>query len=136
MANWKENIPSASDDQEAKWNFAFWLQNIEYQFGTCESDKKLIKEWIIENNLYYSDEDEEKDFDQCLELGEKIERNFVTLSVEVAAKIQKKILPSISKKPIPVLVHELEYYDEIAEQNKRINSNGEADEFIKWISDF
>jgi len=34
---------------------------------------------------------------------------------------------------IPVLIHQLEYYDEIAEQNLRANPHGLADDFARWI---
>jgi hypothetical protein len=34
---------------------------------------------------------------------------------------------------IPVLIHELEYCDEIAEQNVRANPDGLADDFARWI---
>jgi hypothetical protein len=35
---------------------------------------------------------------------------------------------------VPVLIHELEYYDEIAEQNQRANPDGLADAFAAWIA--
>jgi hypothetical protein len=36
-------------------------------------------------------------------------------------------------RPIPLLIHELEYYEEIAEQNRRANPDGIADAFADWI---
>jgi hypothetical protein len=38
-------------------------------------------------------------------------------------------------RPIPVLVHELEYYDAIAMQNLAANPPGVADDFIRWCRD-
>jgi hypothetical protein len=35
---------------------------------------------------------------------------------------------------IPVLIHELEYYDEIAQQNRDANPDELADEFSSWIA--
>ena len=31
--NYKKNISNASDSDEARWNFAFWLQNEEIVIG-------------------------------------------------------------------------------------------------------
>ncbi|QEY26996.1 hypothetical protein [Neisseria zalophi] len=133
IKNWQESINLASNEQEAKWNYAFWLQNEEYQFGYSEDDKKVVETWIKELNLFYTDEEEDKYFDKCMELGEQISIVFTKLCVDVASEIQKNILPYLTNKKIPILVHELEYYDKIVEQNKIINPNGEANEFIKWI---
>ena len=35
-------------------------------------------------------------------------------------------------KTIPVLIHELEYYDTIAKQNLAANAPGVADDFVRW----
>lgn len=34
---------------------------------------------------------------------------------------------------VPVLVHELEYYDAIADQNEHCNPSGIAEEFVLWV---
>ena len=39
-------------------------------------------------------------------------------------------------RPIPVLVHELEYYDEIVEQNRRANPPGLTNDFAAWVDSF
>lgn len=35
--------------------------------------------------------------------------------------------------PLPILIHELEYYDAIAEQTERANPPGVADAFARWV---
>jgi hypothetical protein len=36
-------------------------------------------------------------------------------------------------KAIPVIIHELEYYDQIAHQTSAANPNGIAEEFVEWF---
>ena len=38
-------------------------------------------------------------------------------------------------KELPILIHELEYYDEIAEQNIEANGEKLVKDFSKWIFD-
>jgi hypothetical protein len=35
-------------------------------------------------------------------------------------------------RPVPVLIHELEYYDQIARQNEAANPPGLVDAFARW----
>lgn len=134
VKQWDEMKPEASDSNEAKWNYAFWLQNCELLIGDNEKDMEFISMWINDLGLNYSDEDEEEDFDRTCELGELITVGFVKACVYAARQLHTDgIIKSKFNKDIPVLVHELEYYDLIAEQNKAANPDGVADEFIAWI---
>jgi hypothetical protein len=36
-------------------------------------------------------------------------------------------------RPIPVLIHELEYYPQIARQTERANPPGLAADFARWV---
>ena len=38
-------IKNASNEQEAKWNYAFWLQNVEFEFGIDET-QAIVKSWL------------------------------------------------------------------------------------------
>src|SRR4051794_5573769 len=54
--------PIASDAAEARWNFAFWLQNDLGHLGDPDRDPEgfaLAQEWVRDLGLWYSDEDEE-----------------------------------------------------------------------------
>ncbi len=131
---WDKMTPKASDSNEAKWNYAFWLQNCELFIGENEKDIEFVNMWIHDLGLNYSDEDEEEDFDRTYELGEQITTGFVKACVNAARQLHiDGIIRAKFNRDIPVLVHELEYYDMIAEQNKVANPNEIADEFIAWI---
>jgi hypothetical protein len=131
-------LEDASDNAEAKWNFAFWLQNEELiigdNWGENLEDGERISQWIKENNLYYSDEEEDEDFDKALKLGDEITSRFVELCVEVVKKLHEEgVIEKKFGKALPLIIHELEYYDLIAEQNKRANPEEVIKEFADWI---
>ena len=45
----------------------------------------------------------------------------------------EKILTAKFGKELPILIHELEYYDQIAEQNIEANSEELVKDFSDWI---
>ncbi|WP_238916894.1 hypothetical protein [Clostridium sp. YIM B02555] len=138
MEQYESALEDASDNAEAKWNFAFWLQNEELiigdNWGENLEDGERISQWIKENNLYYSDEEEDEDFDKALKLGDEITSRFVELCVEVVKELHEEgIIEKKFGKALPLIIHELEYYDLIAEQNKRANPEEIIKEFADWI---
>lgn len=105
----RESMQDASDEQEARWNYAFWLQNAELCWGVGESAGD-VKSWLSEQNL--TDREDE------------VTEAFVKLLVDIVRDIHTMgLLRDKFGKEIPILIHELEYYEEIAEQN--ISANGE-----------
>lgn len=127
----------ASDVDEARWNFAFWLQNELGILGGHGSDPegaRLREQWIRQADLWYTDDEEDDDFAAATAKGEKITARFVELLVTAAQQLHADgTIERIFGRPIPVLIHELEYYDVIAEQNVRANPDGLADAFVRWI---
>jgi hypothetical protein len=125
----------ASDSSEAKWNYAFWLQNEVCVIGAAGTDGAVLRqEWIESLGLAYSDDEADEDFERCMELGEHITERFVALSVQVARALHDE--GSITGKfgrPVPIIVHELEYYDQIAEQTRTANPPGLTSEFEDWV---
>jgi hypothetical protein len=143
-AQWKSCSPSrgkssgwpiASDSNEAKWNYAFWLQNSLLKLGLPGTDSAaLCEEWLKADGLWYTDEEDEQDFDKCDEVAEAITQTFTALCVRIARSLHDSgIIEQCFKRPIPVLVHELEYYDQIAEQTEQANPPGLAKEFVAWV---
>ncbi len=114
------------DPAEARWNYAYWLQNELAVIGDSSHDSEsaaLRDEWI--KNL-----PEERDqphwviaafADACTGLARGLHRTSV---------IEKAV-----GRPIPVLVHELEYYEQVAHLTKAANPPGLAEEFLAWTRD-
>jgi hypothetical protein len=132
-----ETTDRASDVDEARWNFAFWLQNELGVLGDRERDPEgaaLRDQWVQAHGLWYSDEDEDDDFEAAMEKAERIAMLFDELVISLVQQIHADgSLVRIFGRPVPVLIHELEYYDEIAEKNVRANPDGLADAFARWI---
>ncbi|MDD7166079.1 MAG: hypothetical protein PUI31_05345 [Clostridia bacterium] len=88
-----------------------------------------MQKWIIENGFGYSGNDGCDDFNSDEE-DSVITKEFVNVLIGIVKDIHEKgILTDKFGKELPILIHELEYYDEIAEQN--IEANGED-----LVSDF
>ncbi len=126
-----------SDEDEARWNFAFWLQNeLDVIADPVHDPAGNFRRgsWIKELGLDYSDEEEEDDFDAATEKGEQITAAFLELLVSLTRELHATgILTEVFGRPIPVLIHELEYYDEIADQNRRANPSDLVEPFATWV---
>lgn len=103
-SNVKLNTSNALDEQEARWNYAFWLQNVEFYFEISNIEGKTIKT-----------------------------NEFVSILVEIVKDIHALgILKKKFGKEIPILIHELEYYEEIAIQNIRANGKELVEDFVDF----
>jgi hypothetical protein len=131
-----ESKHSASSAREAKWNFAFWLQNELKSVGKPSSEgSKLLEVVLKARGLWYSKEDEKDDFDRCMQIGDDITAYFVDACVRVAQALHEKgVIVQNFSRSIPIVVHELEYYDEIAIQTRSANPPEVAKEFEDWIA--
>lgn len=132
---YQEEIASADDEQEAKWNYACWLQNELCVIGGLGTPSAaMIQSWIEEQGLMYTDEEWMDDTTRCIEIGRSITKNFVDMAVELSRQLHANgVIEEKFKRPIPIIIHEYEYYDEIAEQCVRANPEGLVDEFVSWI---
>ncbi len=124
--------PFTTDELEARWNYAFWRQN---QLAViCDTDAdpsgaQLREEWEREEGLWYADPGDPRSY----ELDKPLTNAFIRLLEGVVRRLQSEDIVRIFGNPLPVLIHELEYDDEIAEQNVRANPPGVVpDGFVRW----
>lgn len=128
--NLNKNINSASSISEAKWNYAFWLQNFLSIIGEDEKSQALINDWLNYHNLNFSDSDYDNyDYETCLEKEQKITKSFVSILISLVQKLHNDQITEL-----PILIHELEYYDEIRDQNILANGFDRVKEFVNWIN--
>lgn len=106
----------------------FWIQNELVLIGEDDDSKGIISEWIENQDLHYTDEDEDDDFDTCLEKGENISKSFVDTLIVIVQRLPKEQITEL-----PNLIHDLEYYDEIKNQNILANGIERVREFADWI---
>ena len=123
--NYIENISNASSNLEVRWNYAFWLQNEEFVFGVDET-ANIVKQWIIQKGFPYFTYEEIFNSNVSEDVEERIEKiinEFVKILISVVKELHETgFIKNNFKKEIPIIIHELEYYDKIAEQNIEANT--------------
>ena len=123
-----------TDEQEARWNYADWLQNeLAVLCGTRldPTGNELREQWIRDAGWWF---EYDGDWYTADRLGPLITAAFVELCVSLARRLHEDgDVVRVFGRPIPVLVHELEYYGEIADQNVRANPPGLAQGLVDWI---
>ncbi len=125
----------ASDEEEARWNYAFWLQNEFFVFGEDET-AETVKKWIITSGLPYFEDDEISwDNEELMEKTQDITNAFVSILIDIVRDIHEQgLLTRKFGKELPVIIHELEYYDKIAEQNIKANGEKLVKDFAGWCT--
>lgn len=120
------SLDRASDQAEARWNFAFWRQNqIEVIGGDDWHGAAMFSAWF-EHDLgrWFTDDEERADPESAHEIGSQMEFYFFRKLADVVDALHErgKTLGA-DRRRIPIIVHELEYYEEIASENERANPN-------------
>ncbi|MFJ8210578.1 hypothetical protein [Streptomyces sp. NPDC096033] len=137
-AQFQRTIANASDEAEARWNYAFWLQNELTVIGdlTRDPDGATARHrWISDLGLWYDEPARAEDWTTTVgPVAAKIEANFNQACVHLARELHDDgVIKSVIGKPVPVVLHELEYYEGIARRTEAANPPGLADEFTTWV---
>ena len=110
-----------------RWNFAWWLQNNDaVQYGCDPQSAELVRKWVGSCGVFYFDKYGEcpdiKDNEDELNKYQAMEDAFINMLVRVVQRIHKEgILTSRFGKELPIIIHELEYYDEPLKINLAAN---------------
>ena len=126
----------APEADEARWNYAYWLQSVPVEIGGSQDPTRLElgHEWIKQAGLWYSDEQEESDFEATLELGSAIARRFATACIWAGQRLHGEgVIEKVFGRPIPVLVHELEYQPHHVDWALAGNPPELVTEYVTWI---
>ena len=138
-SNYINSISAASSLLEARWNYAFWLQNSELVFGENETSE-LVKQWIIALHLPYFTYQEmfETSMPDNVENAEfeKITCEFINVLIAVVQELHETgFIERTFSKRLPIIIHELEYYDIIAKQNMEANGHFLVQGFIDFMNE-
>lgn len=126
----------ASSELEARWNYAFWNKREELVFGTGDTYQTVHK-WLVEKGFSeYTYEDVlTAQFDQ--EMFDAITKSFVNVLINVVKELHSSdFIKKKFGKEIPIIIHELEYYDEILLQNIEANSASLVKGLADYMNDF
>ena len=114
------------DPAEARWNYAYWLQNELAVIGDSNRDPEGAAQraqWIQATPRFH-------------EHPELITARFVTACVRMTHSLHEVgLIERAVGHPVPVLIHELEYYEQIAKQTEAANPPGLAADFANWVRD-
>ncbi|WP_405774735.1 hypothetical protein [Streptomyces sp. NBC_00859] len=132
------SIQDASDRAEARWNYAFWIQNRLAVVGDLTHDvtgATARQAWITEHGLWYVEPTDPAERDSAIgPLAGQIEALFNHTCCRIARTLHATgVIERSVGRPLPVIVHELEYYEAIARQTEGANPPGLADEFTSWV---
>jgi hypothetical protein len=118
----RETKLSGEDEQEVRWNYAYWLQNSLAVIGEDPTGAHLRRSWLQEQGLWY-------------EGNTDIDEAIVELCVTTVQWLHSSgVIEAVFGRPIPVIIHELEYYDQIATQNVEANGPELVSGLVEWIS--
>ena len=135
--NTEEDCPGADEYDEERWNYAFWRQDEQPIIYTSEKNPltDMLYDWYKENGLTnLGEEDFESSYDGGRYIGKGPVGHYELLSLiaDIAAELQNEgYLKERFGKPLPIIIHGLEYpwYD--IEATKKGNPNGEANTFLE-----
>lgn len=116
LSHFEEQIPHASEAAEAKWNFAFWLQEItaqvprflEPEYGTHpdKNDLALRDTWCAAHGIVPTSRDEAG----YPVYGAGFEEAIVAAYGRVAQKLHdNKVIVTKLGRTVPILIHTLTY---------------------------
>ncbi|WP_405875592.1 hypothetical protein OG264_03815 [Streptomyces xanthophaeus] len=127
------SLQGASDPQEARWNYAFWIQNELAVAGDPAEDPAgaaAREEWIRALGLWYEEPQNPAD---ATDDGQ-IEARFREACCLLARTLHTTgVIERSLGRTVPVIVHELEYDEETARLTEAANPPGLADAFTDWV---
>lgn len=135
--NTENDCGDAGELSEERWNYAFWRKN-ETPIIEASNDNegmKILFDWYKENGIYNIGYE---DYDACYDnemryIGKGPVGYYELLSeiTVVAKKLQDSgFIKNKFGRPIPIIIHDMEYSWYVIEATKKANSNGEADMFF------
>lgn len=135
--NAESDCEGAGELDEERWNYAFWRQDEQPIIHTDEKNPltDMLYDWYKEQGLTnLGEEDYESSYDEGRYIGKGPEGHYelLTLAAEIAAELQNEgYIKEKFGKPLPIIIHGLEYpwYD--IEATKKGNPNGEANTFLE-----
>lgn len=140
--NTEKDCQGAAPLSEARWNYAFWRQNETYiiEADVANEGIRLLFNWYEENgidNVGY--EDTSSCYDSKMRYIGRGPVGLYELLQEISA-VAKRLHSSgfIHRKfgrPIPIIIHDLEYSWYTIEATKAANTEGEADEFLSAMKE-
>ncbi len=139
--NTEEDCEGAGPYDEERWNYAFWRQDESPIINPYEPNEltDLLFDWYKENSITNIGEEDEDCYDEDFNYigkGPVGHYELLTMVAEVAKRLQQEgYTEQKFGKKLPIIIHGLEYAWFDIEATKNANTNGEANDFLKFITD-
>lgn len=138
--NTEEFCEGAGKYDEERWNYAFWSQDETMIIDPDHPDETInaLYNWYEENGITdIGYEDDEINLEENLDYNDKGPKGhyeLLCIASEVANMLQSEgFVKAKFGKPIPIIVHGLEYEWYDIEATKKANPNNEAKDFLKAV---
>lgn len=133
--NTESDCNGAGPHSEERWNYAFWRQDETVIIEPADDSPEMgmLFDWYRENGIENIGEETSLDFDGPVGFPE-----LVNLVAKVARRLQSEgFLKEKFGRPIPIIIHDLDYTDCTIKATEYANPNGEAANFRSgnWESD-
>lgn len=138
--NTEDDCEDAGPYDEERWNYAFWRQDESPIINPYEPNDltDLLFDWYKENGITNIGEEDEDCYDEDFNYigkGPVGHYELLTMVTEVAKRLQQEgYTEQKFGKKLPIIIHGLEYAWFDIEATKNANTNGEADDFLKFIT--
>lgn len=127
-SEYMKNIPFADSEQEARWNYIFWLQNNELSFGTDDT-AKIVRQWILSSGYPYDEDADSSDTERY----ESVTKAFTEILADIVQNLHSSgFIKKVFGKDIPVLIHNLDYNSKTAEINMFANCSDSIRDFVNF----
>ena len=135
--NTENDCQGADEFSEERWNYAFWRQKETPIFEASDEcpDMKILFDWYEENGIdRIGYEDVKACYDNEMRYIGKGPIGLYELLSEitsVALRLEESgFIKTQFGRPIPIIIHDLEYSWYMIDATRKANANGEADAFF------
>ena len=136
---------NASNAMEAKWNYAYWMQD---DTGTLGGNDTMLRLYFKDEGLFYTlhelnkaEKQEEngnpEGYRMIEEKDRRMQEAFMDIVIEVANRLQRnEPITRALGRDLPIIIHELEYYDQPVGWTAKANPTPLVAEFMEWYRSF
>lgn len=129
VSHYKREISNRISESNAKWNFAFWLQNVSVEISANDQE---FREWVQSLPEYVDIQNKNKNKNAKLLSIEQTNEVFINEMIKISKELfDNGVISSQFGRNIPIIVHELDYNPKSIKWTNRANPKGIADEFIE-----
>ncbi len=134
ISHYKREVSAIVPEQTAKWNFAFWLQNVTVEISSNDID---FQNWVMALPDYIDLERKDKNVGRKLLSIEQTNEAFIVEMIKIVKELfENNVISKAFGKNIPIIIHELEYDKKSVKWTKQANPKGLTDEFLDVLSNF